>query len=258
MRYTRHDMHNQKIYVYGKHAVSEALHFAPHSVERVLLSPDSTDEDLRALAAKAGAQAGKLLPKTLPREIEAEAVHQGIVALVSLEKLMVPYDEFVQSLAITPNTSLILLGELQDPQNVGAIIRSAAGFGVSGVLVPEHNQAPITGSVVKVSAGMAFKVPLVQIGNVNSIVRDLKERGFWIYGLEADAKNPLSQERFDAPAVFILGGEAKGIRQKTLELCDIALSVPIHPRCESLNVAASASALLYAWSAQHPRALLEA
>ena len=147
------------------------------------------------------------------------------------------------------------MGELQDPHNVGAIIRSAAAFGVSGVLMPEHNQAPITGAVVKVSAGMAFRIPLVRIGNINTVIRDLKERGFWVYGLDGEAKTSIVDESFDAPTVFILGNESKGIREKTAELCDVMLSIPMHPQCESMNVASSTSVALYAWSAKHPNAL---
>ena len=90
-----------------------------------------------------------------------------------------------------------LLGEIQDPQNVGAVIRSAAAFGVSGILIPDHNQAQVTGAVVKVSAGMAFRVPLVSIGNVNTVVRDLKERGFAVYGLAGEAKQIITKEAFE-------------------------------------------------------------
>ncbi len=165
------------------------------------------------------------------------------------------YAEFIASLAITPDTALVLLDELQDPQNVGAIIRSAAAFGLAGVLLPEHNQAPVTDAVISVSAGMAYQIPLVQIGNVNQTVRDLKERGFWIYGLEGSAGKNLSEEKFDAPAVFILGNESKGIREKTREHCDVLLRIPLHPRCDSLNVAASAAIALHAWSRQHQPAL---
>ncbi|KKT58323.1 MAG: rRNA methylase [Candidatus Giovannonibacteria bacterium GW2011_GWA1_44_25] len=205
-----------KTYIYGKHALMEALRNSPHAVEKVLLAPQGEDKEVRALAKSANISVIDLSPKTMLHDIDS---------------------------------SLVILGEIQDPQNVGAIIRSAAAFGVAGVLIPEHNQAPITGTVVKVSAGMAFRVPLVSIGNVNTTARDLKERGFWIYGLQGDAPQNIATEKFDAPAVFIFGNEATGIRLKTRELCDILLSIPMNPGCESLNVSASAAVALYAWSA---------
>jgi 23S rRNA (guanosine2251-2'-O)-methyltransferase len=191
----------------------------------------------------------------MPDGIEKNATHQGIIGRVSLRALVRPYKEFIETLEITPDTSVVVLGELQDPHNVGAVIRSAAAFGVSAVLIPEHNQAPVTGAVVKVSAGMAFRVPLVQIGNVNATLEDLKRRGFWIYGLEGEAKQSLVDEEFEKATALVLGNEGNGIRMKTLELCDIPLSIPMSPECESLNVAASAAVALYAWSVRHPGAL---
>jgi len=145
---------------------------------------------------------------------------------------------------------------LQDPHNVGAIIRSAAAFGISGVLIPEHNQAPITGAVVKTSAGMAFRVPLVAIGNTNNTIRVLKEKFFTVYGLAMDGSRDVSEEKFDTPALFIVGNESKGIREKTLALCDTLLRIPMHPRCESLNAAVSTAIVLHEWSSQHPEVLI--
>ena len=248
-------MTESKIYIYGKHAISEALTHAPESVLRVLMTPEFQDDTLHSLIRKRGITMGKFDTNTVPKEVGEEANHQGILAQVSLSRLVRPYDSFVEGLTVNPDAALVLLGEIQDPQNVGAIIRSAAAFGISGVLIPEHNQAPITGAVVKVSAGMAFSVPLVAIGNVNHTIRDLKERGFWIYGLDEAAPKSITGEQFDAPAVFVLGNESKGIRLKTQELCDILLKIPMRAECESLNVAAGSAVALYAWSTQHQDAL---
>lgn len=247
-------MNQEKTYIYGKHPVSEALLNAPHTVVRVFLSPHLEDRDFKNLITKTGVLVATLSPQNAPF-LEKDAVHQGVAAEISLSGLMREYREFVDGLEINPNTALVLLGEIQDPQNVGAIVRSAAAFGIAGVLIPEHQQAPVTGLVIKVSAGMAFRVPLVSIGNVNTTVRDLKERGFWVYGLDESASRPLNKEVFDAPTLFVLGNEARGIREKTRELCDILLSIPMSARCESLNVAASAAVVFYAWSAQHGEAL---
>ncbi|MFZ2501025.1 MAG: RNA methyltransferase, partial [Minisyncoccia bacterium] len=148
-----------------------------------------------------------------------------------------------------------ILAEVQDPHNVGAIIRSAAAFGLAGVLIPEHHQAGISGTVVKTSAGMAFRIPLVSIGNVNNAIKVLKEKGFWVYGLAMDGTAALGAEAFDTPSAFIVGNEGVGIREKTLEHCDVTLNVPMHPRTESLNAAVSAAVVFYAWSAKHPEAL---
>lgn len=247
-------MQEYTLTIYGKHALTEAITSMPHIIERVYLT-SRDDQKLNDILKKAGIKPTIVGVDSLPKNVDPTANHQGVVGLVSLHKLVVDYGEFVSKLEVDSNKCLVVLSELQDPQNVGAIIRSAAAFGISGVLIPEHNQAPITDTVVKVSAGMAFKVPLVSIGNINNTIRDLKEKGFWVYGLSEKATQPLAQEKFKAPTVFVVGNEAKGMREKTRENCDILLKIPMNPGCESLNVAASTAVTLYSWSIHHQEAL---
>jgi len=248
-------MINNKTYIYGKHAIGEVLKNRPQAIEKFWLASTFKDKEIDALVAKNNIQVSKLLLPSMPKEIDKEAVHQGVVALVATHKMTVPFADFFRELKVTKNTCLVLLDEIQDPHNVGAIIRSAAAFGVAGVLIPEHNQAGVTGSVVKVSAGMAFSIPLVDIGNINTTLRDLKDKGFWIYGLDEEGATPIGEEDFSEPTVLVLGNEGKGIREKTKELCDIKLSIPMHPRCESLNVSVSAGIALQAWSSRHQTVL---
>ncbi len=248
-------MIEETTYVYGKHAVKEVLTVRPALVRTVHLAPDFTDEGILDLIKQAKIARASFDPKKLPKGISPDAVHQGIIAQVEIGKLLVPYDSFIKSLKVTSDTGLIVLGEVQDPQNVGSIIRSAAAFGIAGILIPEHRQAPLSGAVIKVSAGMAFRVPLVQIGNVNHTLEDLKSKGFWTYGLEQSASQPVSREGFEKPSVFIVGNEADGIRAKTLEHCDIPLMIPMHARAESLNAAVATAVVLSHWSQKHPGAL---
>ncbi len=246
---------DNNIYIYGKHSLREAAMYAPQAITKIFLASYFDDMDLLNIARKTKVEIEILQNNKLPKDFDGTVAHQGVIVTMSLDKLLIPYKDFISKLEVTPDKCLVVLGELQDPQNVGAVIRSAAAFGIAGVLIPEHNQAPVNGAVVKVSAGMAFRVPLVTIGNVNNAVRDLRERGFWIYGLEGGAKHTVTKESYDRASVFILGNESTGIRQKTAELCDKLLSIPISARCESLNAAASAAVTLYSWSEQHPDAL---
>lgn len=248
-------MNDELVAVYGKHACVEALRMRPDIIKKAFMLEGLEDPALMELLRKAKLSPTPFTERRLPRGVPPHAVHQGIVLLMDTSKLLIRYEDFVKTLKVTDDTALVILGEVQDPHNVGAVIRSAAAFGVAGVIIPEHRQAPLTGTVIKVSAGMAFKVPLLSIGNVNQTVRDLKDRGFWIYGLEGEAEASLHEEGFEKPSVFILGNEATGIREKTLELCDIPLKIPMHPGAESLNASASAAVALYAWSTKHPRAL---
>lgn len=243
------------IWIYGKHAVEEALKNKPEAVREIFLSRDQNDQDsqeIRDKAKTAKISVSFFAPNKPPNAGEGEVVHQGIMARVSASRLILQYDDFIKTLEVGHDTSVVILGEIEDPHNVGAVIRSAAAFGVSAVLIPRYNQAPVNGAAVKVSAGMAFSIPLVEIGNVNETARDLKERGFWVYGLDAEVKQKISEEKFDRPSAFILGNESSGLRQKTREVCDILLSIPMSKECESLNASVGAAIALYEWSKQHP------
>lgn len=245
----------EKIYMYGKHALIEALRHAPHAIRKVFLARDMRDAELRVLLTKHAVPTAELAAGKGKELVGKDAVHQGVIAIMDPSALLVSFDDFLKTLDATKNPAIAILGEIQDPHNVGAIIRSAAAFGLSSVLIPEHNQAPITGVVVKSSAGMVFRIPLVAIGNVNHALRVLKEKGFWTYGLAMDGKTSLGADTFDAPIAFVIGNESAGIREKTLDTCDVTLAIPMHARTESLNAAASAAVVFYEWSRKHPEAL---
>ena len=245
----------EKVYIYGKHALMEALQNTPKVIRKVFLAADIKDTGLHALLEKNSIPVSPLAKGSGKELVGRDATHQGVIAVMDPSALLISFDEFIATLDTKKNPAVVVLGEVQDPHNVGAIIRSAAAFGLSAVLIPEHNQAGITGVVVKTSAGMAFRIPLVSIGNVNHALGVLKEKGFWTYGLAMGGKTTLGTDTFDAPVAFVIGNEGAGIREKTLAACDVALSIPMHPRTESLNAAVSAAVVFYEWSKKHPEAL---
>ncbi len=247
-------MDDRYIYIYGKHAVIEALTFRSDVVAEVFLREDVAGE-VRGKLLSSVKKVQSFKGDAVPRGVDKHAVHQGFIAKIDRERLVLSFDDFRTQLSVENTTALALLGEVQDPHNVGAIVRSAAAFGLSGVLIPKHRQAGVTGTVVKVSAGMAFKVPLVEVPNVNRAIESLKKNGFFVYGLDAGGETALPEEDFRKPTVFVLGNEGEGIRQKTREHCDSILSIPMHKRTESLNASASAAVAFYAWSVAHPDAL---
>lgn len=252
---TKETKREKETYIFGKHAVLEALDHTPKALKKIFLAKNILDDEAENKLRAEGVEIFSLTPGYFPKGIDEDAVHQGIVAVIDASKLVRQYRDWIDDVEVTDDTAFVILGELQDPHNVGAVIRSAAAFGISGILLPQHNQAPINGTVVKVSAGMAFSIPLISVSNINTVIRDLKDRGFWIYGLDGDGSQTLHEEDFSKPSVFILGNEAKGIRKRSHELCDISLSIPMHSQCESLNVAASAAVVLHQWSTKHPQAL---
>lgn len=245
-----------KVYIYGKHALMEALTSAPHVIKKVFLAANLADAELRTLLEKHQISVSPLASGKGREMVGKDTAHQGVIAVMDPTALLISFDEFLETIDPSTHPAIALLGEVQDPHNVGAIIRSAAGFGLSAVLIPQHNQAGITGAVVKTSAGMAFRIPLVTIGNINTTLKILKEKGFWIYGLAMEGSTALTAETFAAPSVFVIGNEGAGIREKTIQACDVALSIPMHPRTESLNAAVSAAVVFYEWSKKHPEALL--
>jgi len=248
-------MHDRYIYIYGRHTVLEALTKRPDTIAALYMRDDVRDvvpTEMRSQVQHVVVFSGKKLPVT----IDEGAVHQGVIAKLDVTKLMLSYEELLQQVSITNDTAFAVLGELHDPHNVGAVIRNAAALGLSAVLVPKHRQVSITPAVLKVSAGMGFRIPLVEIGNVNQTLTNLQQQGCFVYGLAGETGSvPLPQEQFTRPSVFVIGNEGEGLREKTREHCDVLLSIPMHDRCESLNASASAAITFYAWSAQHKEAL---
>jgi 23S rRNA (guanosine2251-2'-O)-methyltransferase len=178
------------------------------------------------------------------------ALHQGILFELPASLLYGELAHLLESEKKKDRSLLLLLDELEDPHNLGAIIRSAASFGASGILLPEHDQIGITGTVVKTASGMNFMLPICQIGNVNTMLEKLKKEGYWIYGLDSSGKESLPKISFDDRTVLVIGSEGKGIREKTKELCDFLVSIPINASCESLNASVAASVALYEWKRQ--------
>ncbi len=234
-----------KLYIYGKHSVAEALRHAPRAV-RALYLEEPGDKTLYELASKAGIKVVPLDLRRVTSMVEGKAPHQGAVALIGATELLLDADKFVESYAPKEGSVLVFLSEVQDPHNVGAIIRSAAAFGAAAVLLPTHKQAPITAAVIRASAGMAFQVPLIGVANPQQSIAALKKKGVRVLGLAADGTIPLEQESFEAPTMLVFGNEAEGIAPYARALCDGMLSIDIEPKAESLNVAASAAVALYA------------
>ena len=231
--------------IYGKHAVLEAVAKRTDCVLAVYADERYYSEPvLQGLSVKA-------LGKDMIMKLPKDAVHQGIVAEISIEKLLHDFKTWKHELAEKDAaTCVVALAELNDPQNIGAIIRSAVAFGASAILVQEHRGAGITAATVKVSVGTIFAVPIVVVANLNSALKDLQGKGFWVYGLDMEGE-PLNKEHFTKPTAIVVGNEAEGLREKTREHCDTMLAIPMAGPAESLNAASAATVALYAWSTQN-------
>jgi len=235
-----------KIYIYGKHPVSEALEHRPDIIDKVFVDQEHYPE-IDSRAKNKGIFRQPFIEKKLEKKLGEGVVHQHVAALIDTERLVLDFHSFIETLEGKEKIGLVILGEIQDPQNVGSIIRSATAFGINGVLIPKDRQAQITGSVIKASVGTAFRIPLVEIGNVNQTVRELQDRHYWVYGLAGGGSKNIREEDFSENSVFIVGNEAKGLREKTSEYCDVMLNIPISEQAESLNAGTSAAVAFYEW-----------
>lgn len=247
----------EEVYIHGKHPVIEALQRKTkegkfYIQELYLTKQKEQDASLISVIQKSGISYKKVTDEEIESRVGRHAVHQGVCALIDVSSLYSSLEDFLQQNK-NENPCLILLDELEDPHNVGAIIRSAVAFGASGILLPEFGQVSVNGTVAKTSAGTIFSIPLIKIGNVNTTLRDLKEKGYWTYALTGDGDTSLYKAKFDTPTVIIIGSEGKGVREKTEAISDFKLSIPISKECESLNASNAVAVTLYEWAKQQRR-----
>jgi 23S rRNA (guanosine2251-2'-O)-methyltransferase len=167
--------------------------------------------------------------------------HQGAVALLSAKE----FSSLEEILKVPKNPFLVLLDEIEDPQNLGAILRSAEGAGADGILLPERRSAGLTETALSVSAGAAAHVKVTRVKNLAQAMDDLKKRGLWLVGAEGGSREMWYDFDYTVPVGIVLGSEAKGLRRLTRERCDKLLSIPLFGRVNSLNVAAAAAVFFF-------------
>ncbi len=244
-----------KTYLYGKNPLKEALLSAKKKavmpIKELFLTKGAAAEDsIMSLVQANNIEYSIVTSSEIESHVGRDVVHQGVLALLDDKVLYTSLDVVLKNVETKDRPLFVLLDELQDPHNVGAIIRSAVAFGADAILMPEHDQTQITGTVIKSSAGTSFSIPIVRIGNINTTLFKLKEKGYWTYALTGDGDTSLPSVTFDTPSVIVIGSEGSGIAKKTLEHCDFKLSIPIGKECESLNASNAVAVTLYEWSKQ--------
>jgi 23S rRNA (guanosine2251-2'-O)-methyltransferase len=225
-------------WLHGWHAVAAALANPERVVKRIIVSQNARD---RFKAPDRKLPAPEFLePRAIDNLLGNDAVHQGIGALVQ------PLSGYVlEDIIHKPSGVILVLDQVSDPHNVGAILRSAAAFDAVAVLAPKDNSAPETASMAKTASGALDVVPRIAVTNLASTLRDLKEAGWWVIGLAGEATRALHEIKLGAKTVLVLGAEGKGMRRLTGELCDELAKLPISPQMESLNVSNAAAIALY-------------
>ncbi|WP_051212933.1 TrmH family RNA methyltransferase [Rubritepida flocculans] len=229
------------VWLHGLHPVAAALANPARRLRRLLV----TEEAERELAERVP-EPWRIKPEPVPRErfasfLPADAVHQGAALLV--EPLAAPP---LEKLLADSSGPVVVLDQVTDPRNVGAILRSAAAFGAAALVMQDRHAPPETGALARAASGALEVVPILREVNLARAIAALKKAGCWVVGLEASGPVTLAQSGLSGRRVaLVLGAEGEGLRRLTRDSCDELVRLPIRPAMESLNVAAAAAVALY-------------
>lgn len=225
------------MFLYGYHPVREALRHRPQEVVRVLVSSSRTGKrltEVEDLCRRHHVPLETVSDKILSER--AGPAHNGMAAEVK-ESVSAP------STGADPEL-VVLLEDVQDPRNLGAVLRVCEGAGVGRVLIRDRGSAPVSPTVAKTSAGASEWLEIERITNTFTEVERLKEEGYWVYGTDADGEPPWNLD-LTGKVLILLGGEEKGLRARTRQICDRMIGLPMRGRVGSLNISTAAAAVLY-------------
>ncbi len=231
----------------GIHAVSAALRSAREGggrIDRVLIARGARNTRLRPLIGECG-QLGipvRLESRGALQRIAGTKAHQNIVAISSAG----PYQALEQVLdGAGDSCTVVVLDSVQDPHNLGAVIRTADGAGAAAVVIPERRAAGLGDAAAKSAAGALESVPVVRVKNLGRALEQLKAADFWVYGLDAAADNDYDAIEYAARCAVVMGGESRGMRAKVAARCDFLLRIPLAGSVSSLNVSVAAGIALF-------------
>ncbi|MEM6850308.1 MAG: RNA methyltransferase [Pseudomonadota bacterium] len=232
-----------RVWTYGRHAVAAALANPARTFSEALFSKNAEADFEAALTSAAGAvRPDSASPAEISARLPAGAVHQG-AALFGPPPPSLSLDVLCAAPAL--NKPIVVLDQVTDPQNIGAIFRSAAAFGAAGLVLHDRRTPPLGGALAKAAAGAVDLLPHSRVPNIAQALALLGDAGYVRIGLTGDGET-LSVERAEAPIALVLGAEGAGLRRLTRDRCDRLARIPIAPEMESLNVSAAAAVALFA------------
>lgn len=234
-------MINMEQYIYGKNTVKSRIE-KEADIEEMLLQEGFKDE--RFLELIKNKYPVKYVKNSYLNKITKNGVHQGVVAKVKTYKT-ISIDELLYAIKEIQNPLLVMLDGIQDPHNLGAILRTCDAIGVNGVIVPKHRSAPLNSTVAKVSTGAIEFVLVSEVTNLTNTLKRLKEEGFWIVGAEANNSQDYREIDYKMPTVLVVGSEGKGISRLVLDQCDYKIRLPMIGHVNSLNASVATAVLLY-------------
>ena len=225
----------------GIHPIAEALR-AGRALDRVLIAQGAGGPRLQQIIdlARQASVPVRFEQRAALDRLAGSSAHQGVVALGAAQKYA--------ALDTVPDAGmLVVLDGVEDPHNLGAIIRTAHAAGSAGVVIPERRAAGLTDVVAKAAAGALEHLPIIRVTNLNRTLEDLKKRGYWIYGVDERGSEDYDRVDYTAPTALVLGGEGKGLHDQVRKRCDVLVRIPMAGKISSLNVSVAAGVVLFDW-----------
>lgn len=230
-------------HIVGRNAVMEALK-SGRPLDSVLVARGERQGSIGAIVARCR-ENGIPVKETDSRKLDAMAAnHQGVIAIAACKDYVTLEELFAAAEEKGEPPFFIVCDELEDPHNLGAILRTAEAAGAHGVVVPRRRSVGLTGAVYKASAGAVEYVPVARVANINDALGEMKKRGMWVYGLDMDGEDWCSTDLTGAMAL-VVGSEGRGVSRLVRENCDFVLSLPMSGRINSLNASVACGIVLY-------------
>ena len=239
-------MEHKEGLIVGRNAVLQAL------------ESGRTIDSVTVAQGQRGGQAGKIIDICRERKIPVKfadarkldrlcdgAAHQGVAAFAAAHEYAELDDIFALAQSRNESPFIVVCDSLEDPHNLGAILRSAEAAGVHGVIIPKRNSVTLNYTVAKTSAGAVSYMPVARVPNIPALLKDLKKQGVWVFGTAADGNTTLYNADLKGPAAIVIGSEGAGMTRLAAENCDFLVSIPMKGKISSLNASAAAAILLY-------------
>lgn len=229
----------------GRNPVLEAVR-SGREIDRLLVAHGVSGGSVAAIIAKCRAK-GILIKEVSPQKLDyycGGANHQGVAVMFASQEYASVDDIFAVATDKNEKPFIIVCDEIEDPHNLGAIIRTAEACGVHGVIIPKRRSASLNATVAKAACGALEYMPVARVTNIANTIDSLKSRGVWVFGADMDGDD-YTKTDFDLPCALVIGNEGKGIGELTAKKCDAIISLPMYGKINSLNASVAAGVLMY-------------
>jgi 23S rRNA (guanosine2251-2'-O)-methyltransferase len=233
--------------IFGMLPILETLRANSRRIEKILIADGAREHrisEIMDLARAAHVPFQKVLRESLSKLVEPSANHQGVIAF-SAAADYADADELLAEITRKENSLTLILDGVEDPRNLGAILRAAECAGVDGTFIPEHRAVGLNETVVKTSAGATEYTPIAKVKNLNRLIEELKRNNIWVVGTSGDASTNYADWDWKGACALVLGSEGKGLHRLVAENCDALVKIPMQGKIESLNVSVAAGVILF-------------